>query len=222
MPFAPGVQMQQVPGMSLGKAIGVHTTTAAASEDVDFELDAKIRGESRCCSGRLVLNPEQDIMKAKMTGDATSDEDEDMESDGDSGPVPTYPRLGSRAKRQGGGGMAASKGKSGTPGSNARGNGKGKGKASNIVQGYSANFDADARLAAASVNGNAPRRKRTFFNASSIGLPPLLPPGVITPTVNGTNGKAAVAAQLKQGGGKNGGKGGDGKRSRRGSPASVA
>ncbi|KAI5449191.1 histone deacetylase (class I) Clr6 [Naganishia albida] len=206
MPFAPGVQMQQVPGMSLGKAIGVHTTTAAASEDVDFELDAKIR----------------DIMKAKMTGDATSDEDEDMESDGDSGPVPTYPRLGSRAKRQGGGGMAASKGKSGTPGSNARGNGKGKGKASNIVQGYSANFDADARLAAASVNGNAPRRKRTFFNASSIGLPPLLPPGVITPTVNGTNGKAAVAAQLKQGGGKNGGKGGDGKRSRRGSPASVA
>lgn len=118
--------------------------------------------------------------------------------------------------------MAASKGKSGTPGgSNARGNGKGKGKASNIVQGYSANFDADARLAA-SVNGNAPRRKRTFFNASTIGLPPLLPPGVITPTLNGTNGKAAVAAQLKQAGGKAGGKGGDGKRSRRGSPSSVA
>lgn len=46
MPFAPGVQMQQVPGMSLGKAIGVHTTAAASNEDVDFELDAKIRGES--------------------------------------------------------------------------------------------------------------------------------------------------------------------------------
>lgn len=38
--------MQQVPGMSLGKAIGVTTTTAAANEDVDYELDAKIRGES--------------------------------------------------------------------------------------------------------------------------------------------------------------------------------
>jgi hypothetical protein len=59
MPFAPGVQMQQVPGMSLGKAIGVHTTTAASSEDVDFELDAKIRGESARLFRKLVLTLRQ-------------------------------------------------------------------------------------------------------------------------------------------------------------------
>lgn len=45
LPFAPGVQMQHVPSISVGKAIGVRTTTTAAgNEDVDFELDAKIRG----------------------------------------------------------------------------------------------------------------------------------------------------------------------------------
>lgn len=147
-----------------------------------------------------------------MTGDATSDEDDDMESDGDSGPVPTYPRLGSRAKRQGG--MAASKGKSpatGTPA--ARANGKGKGKATaSVIQGYSAAFDVDARIAAASGSGNAPRRKRTFFNAA--GLPPLLPPGTGSPSANGgANGKPVVVKPAGKG---------DGKRSRRASPMSVA
>ncbi|GHJ88738.1 hypothetical protein NliqN6_5140 [Naganishia liquefaciens] len=206
MPFAPGVQMQQVPGLSLGKAIGVPTTTAAANEDVDFELDAKIR----------------DIMKAKMTGDATSDEDEDMESDEDSGPAPAYPRLGARAKRQGGGGMAPFKGKSPALASSARGaNGKGKGKAAaSILQGYPSNFDSDARISA----GNTGRRKRTFFSASMAGLPPLIPFNGISPSgTNGaTNGKASVGAKqtgVKSG---SGGKNGDGKRSRRESPMSVA
>jgi hypothetical protein len=59
MPFAPGVQMQQVPGMSLGKAIGVHTTNAASNEDVDFELDAKIRGQSESQAYELVLTSGQ-------------------------------------------------------------------------------------------------------------------------------------------------------------------
>ena len=158
-----------------------------------------------------------------MTGDATSDEDEDMESDGDSGPVPAYPRLGSRAKRQGGGGMAASKGRSPAVASAARGaNGKGKSKAaSSMIQGYPSNFDSDARISA----GIAGRKKRTFFSASMAGLPPLIPFNGITPSgMNGANGKATVAAHLKQAGAKSGsgGKNGDGKRSRRGSPMSVA
>lgn len=216
--------MQQVPGMSLGKAIGVPTTTAAANDDVDFELDAKIRGEHAGGPHKRPADTLTDIMKAKMTGDATSDEDEDMESDGDSGPVPIYPRLGSRAKRQGGGGMAASKGKSPAIAPGARGaNGKGKGKAAaSIIQGYSSNFDTDARISAS----NAGRKKRTFFSASMAGLPPLIPFSGIPPSgMNGAaNGKATVAAHLKQAGGKSGsgGKNGDGKRSRRGSPMSVA
>lgn len=44
LPFAPSVQMQSVPGASVGKATGVGTT-AATDDDVDFELDAKIRGK---------------------------------------------------------------------------------------------------------------------------------------------------------------------------------
>jgi hypothetical protein len=223
LPFAPGVQMQQVPGMSLGKAIGVTTTTAADDYDVDDQLDAKIRGESSHVRVmRSFAHVPAEIQKAKMTGDATSDEDEDMESDGDSGPVPVYPRLGSRAKRQGGGGMAASKGKTPAIPPAARGAvGKGKGKAAaSIMQGYSSNFDSDARIAAS----NAGRKKRTFFSAA--GLPPLLPLGGISPaSMNGASmGKASVAAHLKQAGAKpgSGGKNGDGKRSRRGSPMSVA
>ncbi|KAJ9123887.1 histone deacetylase (class I) Clr6 [Naganishia vaughanmartiniae] len=224
LPFAPGVQMQQVPSISLGKAIGVRTTsTAAGNDDVDFELDAKIR----------------DIMKAKAAADGSSDEDEDMESDDDSGPMPAFPRLGSRAKRQGG--LAASKGKSparSTPGaSSARGgagaNGKGKGKPSAIVQGYTAGFDADARTSA--VNGSStnssghvpPRRKRTFFSAQLAGLPPLIPLGHVSASSSNSvvNGRSTAATHLKQAGGKSGsgGKsGGDGKRSRRGSPMSVS
>ncbi|KAJ9097594.1 histone deacetylase (class I) Clr6 [Naganishia friedmannii] len=224
LPFAPGVQMQQVPSVSLGKAIGVRTTSmAAGNEDVDFELDAKIR----------------DIMKAKAAAEGSSDEDEDMESDEDSGPISAFPRLGSRAKRQGG--LAAFKGKSpaqSTPGAaSARGGagvtGKGKGKQSAIVQGYTAGFDADARTAAG--NGSStnsaghvpPRRKRTFFSAQLAGLPPLIPLGRVSASssTSAVNGRSTAAAHLKQAGGKggSGGKsGGDDKRSRRGSPMSVS
>ena len=118
--------------------------------------------------------------------------------------------------------MAPFKGKSPALASSARGaNGKGKGKAAaSILQGYPSNFDSDARISA----GNTGRRKRTFFSASMAGLPPLIPFNGISPSgTNGaTNGKASVGAKqtgVKSG---SGGKNGDGKRSRRESPMSVA
>lgn len=48
MPFAPSAQMREVPAQSVGKHLGIRSrdTVDARDEDIDFQLDVKIRGES--------------------------------------------------------------------------------------------------------------------------------------------------------------------------------
>jgi hypothetical protein len=45
MPFAPSAQIRSVPGTSVGQEIGSATRSYVQDDDIDFELDAKIRGK---------------------------------------------------------------------------------------------------------------------------------------------------------------------------------
>jgi len=45
MPFAPSAQIRSVPGTSVGQEIGSTTRSYVQDDDVDFELDGKIRGK---------------------------------------------------------------------------------------------------------------------------------------------------------------------------------
>lgn len=64
MPFAPSAPMREVPNQSVGKHLGIHSQNAQDSmdEDVDFQLDGKIR----------------DLVRQRMreAGDALSDDEE--------------------------------------------------------------------------------------------------------------------------------------------------
>lgn len=56
MPFAPSTQMREVPAQSVGKHLGIGSrdTTDARDEDIDFQLDVKIRGEVAVLSARIL------------------------------------------------------------------------------------------------------------------------------------------------------------------------
>jgi hypothetical protein len=60
MPFAPSSQIRAVPSASVGQAIGSSTKGFVPDDDVDFELDSKIRGETarQTDGGVLLIRPE--------------------------------------------------------------------------------------------------------------------------------------------------------------------
>ncbi|KAG7562858.1 hypothetical protein FFLO_01687 [Filobasidium floriforme] len=209
MPFAPSSQIRAVPGASVGQAIGSSTKGFVPDDDVDFELDSKIR----------------DIVRARTAGDALSDDEEEpMDSEDDAADVGTAFGRSNRRKRQGG--VSARTGKVSMGSTTGRTNGRQRGKQT-IVSGYSNSLvDVNARLGSTGSSATGPRKKRSFFTASN--LPPIMPLGALA--ANGTSGMEHIPVQTKAGNGKTSAIrgsaavriGDSSSRSRIGSPMSVA
>jgi len=194
MPFAPSVQMQQVPGVSVGQATGIISMDHSADEDADYNYDSRV----------------QEIWKNRQASDET--EEDDPDSDVDMEAVrSTSINPSSRRKQQSAFGKPT-----GTFGGSARG--KGGKHRHDVLSKHSAAAAAAATgdLAGAFAAGSGSRQRRRFFKTDSP-LDIVMEAGKVY-----INGKSAAARSGIIANGEDYGLNAIGARSRYGSPMSVA